>query len=52
MRDIWDIVTPKDNWERNLARMEYARLGLATAFAKKIRVKYGKQWLLRKPRTV
>lgn len=23
---VWDIVQPRDNWERNYARMEYQRI--------------------------
>lgn len=23
---VWDIVQPKDNWERNYAKMEYKRI--------------------------
>lgn len=24
---VWDVTKPRDNWERNLAHMEYKRIG-------------------------
>ena len=35
---VWDVVAPKDNWERNYAHMEYLRVGLLRTFSKRILV--------------
>lgn len=41
MTNIWDIVQPKDDWQRGYAKLEYARIGLYAVYAKKIQVKEG-----------
>lgn len=38
---IWDVVVPRDSWERSYAKLEYHRIGLLRPFAKTIKVRYG-----------
>lgn len=34
----WDVVAPKDKWERQYAVIEYTRLGLLRTFSRKIKI--------------
>lgn len=37
---IWDVVQPKDEWERKYAHLEFVRHGLYLIRAKRIQVRY------------
>lgn len=33
MSNVWDVVPPKDNWERNYARLAYLATGIKQTFS-------------------
>jgi hypothetical protein len=39
MTKVMDIVTPKDDWERGFAKLNYEWTGLKQLFTKRIQVK-------------
>lgn len=40
MSKVWDITTPRDNWERGFARLNYQLTMVRTVFNKRIEVSY------------
>jgi len=36
---VWDVVAPRDEWERKYCHLEYLRIGLLRKLAKTIEVK-------------
>jgi hypothetical protein len=43
-RKVWDVVQPRDNWERGFAKLAYEHEGLRQVFTKRIIVRSCATW--------